>query len=456
VRWVFALTQVGAMPQQMTFSDKESAYARRNEISRRFLQNALELALAFGDFQKVIDSHGPPGAVLGKTIKRIRSLVRFEAAALYLVHEATADLRSVACWPNRTKQWVTDEMAFLLDHGLAARALRERRGVTVFTKDGTHQVLLHAIATHARVRGLFIGIFPADLRSLPDASLEILSIVLRNTANALESLACYSLMREQRDNLEKGVRQETEKVASYEKQMMQAQRAKAIAVLAGGVAHHFNNALTALMGNLDLLEMIGEKNPEVKEHIDRLRPISQRMAGLTHQMLAYAQGSQSRQRVVSLQKLVRDVTAAIRRVINPMTRLVFELPPDHVKAEVDVTQMQIALLAIVGNADEALEGEGQIRICAHAMTAENAGGDFPADLDPGGYVCISIQDTGAGMDPETLQRVFEPFFSTKAVGRGLGMAVASGIARNHGGWIHLDSQAGRGTCARVYLPAAKR
>ena len=444
------------MPQQMTFSDKESAYARRNEISRRFMQNALELALSFGDFQKEIDSHGPPGMVLGKTIKRIRNVVRFEAAALYLVGEASSDLRSVACWPNRTKQRVTDEMAFLINHGFVAWALRERRGVTVFSKDGTHQVLLHVIATHARVRGLFIGIFPADLKSLPDASLEVLSIVLRNTANALESLACYRLMREQRDNLEKSVQHKTEKVASYEKQLMQAHRAKAIAVLAGGIAHHFNNALTALIGNLDLLEMIGEKNPEVKEHIDRLRPISQRMAGLTHQMMAYAQGSQSRRRVVSLEKLIRDVTAAIRRVINPMIRLVFELPPDHVKAEVDVTQIQMVLLAIAGNADEALDGAGQIRICAHAMTAENAYEDFPADLDPGGYVCISIQDTGGGMDQETLQRVFEPFFSTRAVGRGLGMAVASGIARNHGGWIHLDSEAGRGTCARVYLPAAKR
>lgn len=444
------------MSQTVTFSEKEIAYAERNEISRRFIQNAIELALSFGDFQKQVNSRCTPGQVLGKTIKRIRQLVRFEAAGLYLVDEATADLQPAACWPNRNKQWVEDEMAFFIDHGFVAWALRERRGITIFSKDGTHQVLLHVIATYARVRGVFIGIFPTDLKRVPDASLEILSIVLRNTANALESLACYALLSEQRDDLEKTVKEKTEKVISYEKQLMRVRQAEAIAVLAGGVAHQFNNALTALMGNIDLLELIDAESAALNRHIQRLRPIAQRMAGLTNQMLAYAQGGHTRKTTIALNKLIKDAAAAIRRVIQPNVRLVFDLPSMEVLIHADVTQMQMVFLAVVGNADEAMDGEGRIEVCAHGLAEQNRPPDFPPDLDPGEYACISIQDTGGGMDADTLRRVFEPFFSTKEMGRGLDMAAAHGIVTHHGGWIHMESALGRGTCVRIYLPVARR
>jgi signal transduction histidine kinase len=443
------------MAQKTTFGEKECCFAERNETSKRFIQNAIELALSFGDFQKQIDSRCTPGTVLGKTIKRIRHLVRFETAAIYLVDEATSDLKSVACWPNSNKRRMEDEMVFLIDHGFVAWSLRERRGITIFSKDGSQQILLHVIGTYSRIRGLLIGIFPANLKSLPDASLEILSIVLRNAANALESLACYDLIDIQKNDLERIVEQKTETVISYEKQLMQAQKAEAMAVLAGGIAHQFNNALTALMGNLDLLELLGDKNPEMMEYIERLRPISQRMAGLTNQMLAYAQSGRCKPSLVSLNKLIKDVAAAIRRILKPMTRLVLDLPPDEFSVKVDITQLQMVLLAIVGNADESMTDGGAIHISACDVNEANASPDFPIELIPKQYVCIIIQDGGCGMDSETLGRVFEPFFSTKAVGRGLGMAAAGGIVKNHQGWIHLEAEPGRGTCVRVYLPKAR-
>ncbi|MBR9980981.1 MAG: hypothetical protein KFF50_08145 [Desulfatitalea sp.] len=440
------------MPHPIIESEKELAQTEGQETSRRFIRNAIEMALSFGDFQKEIDTRCTPGKVLGKTIKRLRALVRFDAAAIYLVDEASADLCRAACWPNRNKTLVTDEMAFLIDHGFVAWALRERRGITIYSKDGTRQILLHVIATYNRIRGVLIGIFPPELRHLPEASMEILSIVLRNSANALESLAFYEFIGAEKDRLQTIVQEKTATVIGYEKQLMQAQKAEAIAVLAGGIAHQYNNALTGLMGNLDLLEMVGGHTPEVMQYVARLRPIAQRMSGLTNQMLAYAQGGQPQRSVVSVKKLIQDLSAAIRRVIKPTTRLAIALPEEELMVQVDFTQMQMVLLAVVGNADESLEGKGQIAITACRVSHDAVPPNLAADGCGHRYVCILVEDTGVGMDRETLRRVCEPFFSTKAIGRGLGMAAAQGVVKHHQGWIEFASERGQGTCVHIYLP----
>lgn len=440
------------MADQIAFSEKESAHmAEGHEVSRRFIRNAIELALSCGDYQKEIDTRCSPANVLGKTIKRIRSLVRFEAATIYLVDEATSDLQAVAGWPKHKKGMVADEMEFLIDHGFVAWALRERRGITIYSRDGSRQMLLHVLATYNRIRGLLVGIFPAEMRHLPEASLEILSIVLRNAANALESIELYDMLGDEKLRLECMVEEKTATVIGYEKQLMQRQQSEAIAVLAGGIAHQYNNALTGLMGNLDLLEMVGGEVPELMKHIERLRPIAQRMSGLTNQMLAYAQGGMGQPSVVPVRKLILDVASAIRRILKPTTRLRIELPEDEkLLVRVDVTQMQMVLLAVVGNADEALEGSGEIEVLGWRTTlTQMAPG---RDADGREMVCIQVKDSGVGMDAETLRRVCEPFFSTKAVGRGLGMAAAQGVIKHHGGWMEMDSECGQGTCVRIFLP----
>ncbi|MCJ8499917.1 sensor histidine kinase [Desulfatitalea alkaliphila] len=443
------------MPDRIAFSEQESAHVGEgHEVSRRFIRNAIEMALSCGDYQKEIDTRCTPANVLGKTIKRVRSLVRFEAAAIYLVDEHTSDLQYVAGWPKHHKAVVADEMEFLIDNGFVAWALRERRGITIYSRDGSRQILLHVLATYNRIRGLLVGIFPVDLRHLPEASLEILSIVLRNAANALESLELYGMLGDEKLRLERMVEEKTATVIGYEKQLMQRQKAEAIAVLAGGIAHQYNNALTGLIGNLDLLEMVGGQVPELMKHIERLRPIAQRMSGLTNQMLAYAQGGMAQPSVVPVRKLIQDVASAIRRILKPTTRLRIELPEDEkLLVRVDVTQMQMVLLAVVGNADEALEGSGEIEVIGWRATSKEK--VQRRNTDGCEMVCIQVKDNGVGMDAETLQRVCEPFFSTKAVGRGLGMAAAQGVVKHHGGWMEMDSACGQGTRVCICLPIAR-
>jgi len=126
---------------------------------------------------------------------------------------------------------------------------------------------------------------------------------------------------------------------------------------------------------------------------------------------------------------------------------------DILNVEADRTQMQMALLAIVANANEAIEGPGRIRISIRQMDLDQESIKDHPGLTPGPYVCLSIEDDGKGMDEETRRRIFDPFFTTHFMGRGLGMAAVYGIIKGHDGWISVDSEPGKGTVVRIYLPA---
>ena len=143
----------------------------------------------------------------------------------------------------------------------------------------------------------------------------------------------------------------------------------------------------------------------------------------------------------------------LRHTLNPSVCVKTDLPHDVWKIRGDLTQMQMVLSAILANASEAMENEGRIQItCINETITEEKARGFPG-LKPGAYVDLKIEDNGKGMDEETRSRVFEPFFTTKLQGRGLGMAAAYGIVKNHNGWISIESQLDRGTIVHVYFPA---
>ena len=424
----------------------------QTEKSRRFIQSAIELALSLGDFQQEVDCHCTSEVIAEIVEERIATLINFESSALYLVDEESSDVRLSVCRPAEAEDIMEAELDFLIQTGFVAWAIRERRGITVYSKNGRHQVLLHSMSTVLRTRGLFIGIFPERMRRLPDASLEILSIILRNAANAIESLTYANMLREQKLELEKLVKERTRRLVHYEKQLMQARHMETVAALAGGVAHQFNNALTGLVGNLDLIDMAVEDGSDTSRYLGRTRPIIERMTGLTNQLLAYAQGGKYLASAISLNNLIVDTLPVIRRTIKPT--VAFDTSPidETLTVKVDVIQMRMAILAIVSNADEAIEGDGDIQLRTFSVTSEALPEALKDELGPGQYVCICIRDNGKGMDDKTLQRIFEPFYSTKFEGRGLSMAAVFGIIKNHDGWVAVRSEPGQGTEVQVYLP----
>jgi PAS domain S-box-containing protein len=232
--------------------------------------------------------------------------------------------------------------------------------------------------------------------------------------------------------------------------LQQAQKMEAIAVLAGGIAHKFNNALQVITGGVDLLEfnLAGDKSP-----ISIIHTAVDRMKGLTQQLLAYAGGGHYLPESIFLNDLVDETLKLIEKTIPATILIDMQLSPDISRVQADITQLQMAIASIVANAVEAIPETGQIRVATMNETLDESFIHHLPDLKPGPYVSLTIADTGKGMDATTRQRLFEPFFSDKFQGRGLGMAAVYGIVKNHGGAILVDSQYGQGTSVRVYLPA---
>lgn len=253
-------------------------------------------------------------------------------------------------------------------------------------------------------------------------------------------------------NITKRKRAEEEK-KKLEAQLQQAGKMEAIATLAGGIAHQFNNALSTITGNLGLLEMDLSDIEDMTKYVGPMKDSAHRMAQLTSQLLAYARGGKYQAKTISLSNFVRDILQLIEHILKPSIYIETDLPHDILSVNADLTQMQMVISAILFNASEAIRGRGRIRItCRNEMITDKIAKDFPG-LKPGPYVSLTIADDGKGMDEETRSRIFEPFFTTKFQGRGLGMAASYGIVRHHDGWISIDSEIGKGTTVRIYLPA---
>jgi len=237
--------------------------------------------------------------------------------------------------------------------------------------------------------------------------------------------------------------------------LQQAQKMESIAKLAGGIAHQFNNALFVIVATTDLLEMQVPNDEMTSEYFDSIKKSTARMTKLTRQLLAYARGGKYEVKDISLSVLVRNTLPLLQHTLDPSIYVETNLPDDISKTRGDLTQLVMVLSILLSNAAEAIESEGHIKIaCRNELITKEDAKAFPGLL-PGPYVSLTVEDNGRGMNEETKRRVFEPFFTTKFLGRGLGLAAAYGIVKNHGGWISIESQPDRGTSLCIYLPALR-
>jgi len=251
-----------------------------------------------------------------------------------------------------------------------------------------------------------------------------------------------------------GRKQAEEERKALQDKLQQAEKMEAIATLAGGIAHQFNNALAVVMGRLELIEL-GLPDTEISTHFSPAKKSAHRMVELTSQLLAYARGGKYQARALSMSRFVRETLPLIEHTLHPWVQVETDLPLDLSEVIADPTQMQMVLSALISNSNEAMSEAGRIRISARDVELDMAFLKKHSGLQPGPYVCLCIEDDGKGMDEETRSRIFEPFFTTHFVGRGLGMASVYGVIENHGGAITVASEPGRGTTVQIYLPVVK-
>ena len=248
-------------------------------------------------------------------------------------------------------------------------------------------------------------------------------------------------------------KQAEEEKQKIQAQLQQIQKMEALSTLAGGLAHRFNNTLSVIAGNIELIKMEFPENEIINNYTDPVRESIHHLVQLTDQMLAYARGGKYKAKTISLSNFVRNTLPLLTHIVKPRVVVETDLPFDIKSVEADLTQMQMVLSALLQNASEAIKDRGRIRlICSNEDIVPDHAANFPG-LIPGPYVCLSIRDDGKGMDEETRSRAFEPFFSTKFQGRGLGLAATYGIIKNHNGYIYIESGSGEGTAVKIYLPA---
>ena len=236
-----------------------------------------------------------------------------------------------------------------------------------------------------------------------------------------------------------------------EEALRQSQKLEAIGQLTGGIAHDFNNLLTPIVGSFDLLQRKCRDDPQALRLISGVLQSAERARLLVQRLLAFARRQHLEARAVDLEQLVRGMLDLIGRSLGPRIEVRVEMAADLPAARVDPNQLEVALLNLAVNARDAMPDGGIISISAGVADVE---GEVQG-IAPGRYICLSVADNGIGMAPETLARAVEPFFTTKAIGRGtgLGLSMVHGLAAQSGGQLTLESTPGKGTTATLWLPA---
>ena len=241
-----------------------------------------------------------------------------------------------------------------------------------------------------------------------------------------------------------------------ETQLRQSQKMEAIGKLAGGVAHDFNNLLTIINGYSEvILGSLAPGDPN-RQMVQEVVAAGGRAAGLTRQLLAFSRKQVVAPRVLDLSDVVRDTEKWLRRLIGEDVKLQIVIASPLWPVKIDPGQMDQVILNLVVNARDAMPKGGSLTIQVRNKPVDQLGDAAPVVVPPGRYVLVSVADTGAGMDVATRAHIFEPFFTTKGErGTGLGLATVYGIVTQAGGYIDVESEPGRGTEFKLYLPATK-
>jgi signal transduction histidine kinase/CheY-like chemotaxis protein len=411
-----------------------------------------------GSIRLYSDHPFPGGSNSGRVLDAFQeeALVRLRANPADPVHRfvetedgkvlryATADIMREACVDCHNThpdtpydQWKTGDVRGVLEisrpHSAAVEQTRREIKAAVWLLVGTALVTLTVMGIGAsRLRWARIQADALTQRALDaQADLKVESHRLQLSVDAQERI---------------------------KRQLLQAQKLESLGLLSGGIAHDFNNLLVAIMGNAELAQIRLPEDSPAHGNIDTMMNAAERAAKLTSQLQAYAGEGTSQAQPTNLNEAVEAIVALLHTAIGRKANLGLDLDPKLPFIMADITQLERVVMNLCTNAAEAItDGIGQVRLRTQAVELakedlrDNVLGD---DLPAGCYVLLEVSDDGCGMDAGTRAQMFDPFFSSKATGRGLGLSALLGITRNHKAAIFVDSQVDTGTTIRIFWPCA--
>ncbi|CDZ66385.1 cell cycle histidine kinase CckA [Neorhizobium galegae] len=308
--------------------------------------------------------------------------------------------------------------------------------------DNSRQHLMHAIAAAKDGQG---DIAPIDSRHPGDENRYVrfyVNAVIDESDEAPEEAAIVYAV-------------ETTEQKALETQMAQTQKLNAVGTLAGGIAHDFNNVLTAILLSSDHLLLQARPSDASFADLMEIKRNANRAAVLVRQLLAFSRKQTMRPAVLNLTDVVGDLRMLVDRLISGTNvKLEVDYGRDIWPVRTDLSQFEQVLINLCVNARDAMPQGGTILIKTRNVSAEDAGGFHQTDLPAEDFVMVEVSDTGTGISPEIMDKIFEPFFTTKEVGKGtgLGLSMVYGIVKQSGGYIYPESEVGRGTSFRIFLP----
>jgi signal transduction histidine kinase len=395
-----------------------------------------------------LDAGGPAG------LQTLAELVPCQRAELWVRRPADGPWRLAAEWrqraddvceavPQRPTATATDHVEFL-------EAVRQRRQVLYRGEADTASGATPLVAGRGEAAcGVpvmdqqqviaVLGLYGPDLEEFDED--------LRRCVQSVAYAIGQFLMRQQ------GAME----LAETRSMLRQAQKMDALGLLTGGIAHDFNNVLTVILSYSEIAgDEIGTAHP-AHEMLTEIHHAGQRAAAMTRRLLSFSRRHDEQPVLICVNELVTDLERMLRRLIGPSIVLESRLAPGAGPVHADPGQLEQVLVNLIVNARDAMPSGGSITVSTCGVTLHSADLRRYPDSRSGDYVAISVADTGCGMDESTKARIFEPFFTTKDPGRGTGMGLATvaAIVRQCGGFIDVETAAGRGTLMHVFLPRAR-
>lgn len=435
---------VGARPDALLAMEDRDAWEThatelegRDEVRSRWQIHRADGSLA------LVDAVSTPVPFDGRRARLVVVADRTEqihaerrAQRLLAILEATPDLVAIADEDER--------LEYLNPAGRRLMGLVEDRDVTEavigdYTPDWALTTLREEAFPQARKQGVWQG--EAAVLHEDGTEIPVSQVVLFHAGQKGEPSYLSTIVRDMTARRQ------------LEAQLRESQKMEALGRLAGGVAHNFNNALTAIIGHVELA-LGASDQAAVDKSLLEIEQAAERSARLTRRLLAIGSNQVLETEIFDLGHLLRETMSLLGRTLPASVKLSIELPQEPAPVEADPTQLQQVILNLAVNARDAMPDGGILTCRVDLAATDEARPARDAQLPPGDYVRLSVHDTGLGMSSETLSRIFEPFFTTKEAeqGTGLGLSTVHGIVQQSGGFLDVESAPGTGTEFRMYLP----
>jgi two-component system cell cycle sensor histidine kinase/response regulator CckA len=430
----------------------------RKRMESMLHQQIAELSALQSTLLDITVLHQLP-AMLQIIVERTADLLHAEGAALYLCDPEKAEVRCVVGF--RTPR---DYVGTVLKYGEGASGAVAQTGQPLLIEDYRtwpgrsrifeserpfKSVIAMPMLWQGKVTGVIDAIRFRDSTPFSPDDLRLLGLFANHAAIARENARL-------REGLERELaehKRSEEARIDLERRMLSAQKLEGLGLLAGGVAHDFNNMLAVILGHAELLRMELAPDSGAGVHVNEIITATERSGTLTRQLLAVGQRQSLEMKPLDLNAVIRGLDGMLRRTVREsITLAVRTTPVGPVLA--DEGQIDQVILNLVANAQDAMPKGGMLTVETGEVELDEASAKDHVDVKPGRYVLLSVADTGEGMTAETVRRIFDPFFTTKGTGKGtgLGLPTVYGIVKQHGGSIEVQSAPGQGSRFKVFLP----